>query len=143
MVLSILRIIFGLLLTLFIPGFAITLVVFPKEGRIEKIALSCVLSIATVLLMALFLDLVLGIDITAESMVIALLSFSIFFFLIYIVQNRKRINLTGTTEQRDSDAHLMAHIDEILEEKPDQMKIKTRKKILKKKPDQMKIKPKK
>jgi len=115
MVLSILRVIFGLLLTMFIPGFAITLVIFPGEGKIEKVALSCVLSIAITLLMALSLDLVLGIDITAESMVVALLSFSAFFFLIYIVQKRRQ--KTPVEHQNLTDAHIMAQIDSILEER--------------------------
>ena len=115
MVLSILRVIFGLLLTMFIPGFAITLVIFPGESKIEKVALSCVLSIAITLLMALSLDLVLGIDITAESMVVALLSFSAFFFLIYIVQKRRQ--KTPVEHQNLTDAHIMAQIDSILEER--------------------------
>ncbi len=94
MVFSILRIVFGLLLTLFIPGFAVTLVVFPRDlGRVERVALSCVLSIATVLLTALLLDLVLGVDITAENMVVALLSLSAFFFLVYIILNRRYTGL--------------------------------------------------
>ena len=88
---SIPRIIFGLAITLFIPGFAITLVVFPGIGVIERVALSSVLSIVTVLLTALFLDMVLGIDWTAGNITLALLSITSFFLIIWALQNRKSI----------------------------------------------------
>ncbi len=117
MIASTLRIIFGLLLTLFIPGFALTLTIFPKEiNRIEKIALSCVLSIAIVMLMALFLDLALGVDTTAKNMVISLTSFSIIFFGVHIIQrkiqNKKYIDKTDFDHE-----HAMKQIDITLTER--------------------------
>ncbi|HEX54898.1 MAG: hypothetical protein DRO94_05020 [Candidatus Altiarchaeales archaeon] len=102
MILSLLRIIFGFALTLFIPGFAMTLVIFPRIGLIERMAFSSVLSICTVMLTALFLDLVLGIDITASNMVIALLSITALFLVIWVIMNRKLIieNLKRIKERK-------------------------------------------
>ena len=88
MPLQILRAILGLLLTLFIPGFALTLVLYPKKKgleMIERIALSSVLSIAVTLLTALFLDLGLGVDFTAENMIISLSVLTLTCFLIWLV----------------------------------------------------------
>lgn len=86
---EILRIIFGLALTLFIPGFAISLVLFSKEevDWIGRIALSSVLSIAAVLLTTLFIDLVLGVDTTPINIVIALLSVTAFFMIIWVIKS--------------------------------------------------------
>lgn len=82
-----LRIIFGLALTLFIPGFAITLMLFPRRMRpVERIAFSSVLSIATVLIVTLFIDLGLGVDTTAENIVIALLTVTAFALLIWSIR---------------------------------------------------------
>jgi uncharacterized membrane protein len=86
---EILRIIFGLALTLFIPGFAISLVLFSKEevDFAGRIALSSVLSIAAVLLTALFIDLVLGVDTTPVNLVISLLSLTAFFLIIWFIKS--------------------------------------------------------
>ena len=85
---SILRIVFGFLLTLFIPGFALMLVLYPRRGDlgvVERIALSSVLSIAVTLLMALFLDLVLGVDFTAKNMVVSLSLFTVACSLVWFI----------------------------------------------------------
>lgn len=89
MILSALRIIFGLALTLFIPGFVISLVLFSKDevDLVGRIALSFVLSIATVLLTTLFIDLVLGVDTTPENIVIALLSVTALFLIIWFIKS--------------------------------------------------------
>jgi len=87
MIISTLRIIFGLLLTLFLPGYALTLALFPKKtSTIERIALGSVLSIALTLLTALTLDLVLGVDFTAENMSISLIILTLAFTLIWFIQ---------------------------------------------------------
>ncbi len=87
MIISAFRIIFGLLLTLFIPGFALTLVLFPKNtGIVDRIALGSVLSIALTLLTALTLDLGLGVDFTAVNMAISLLALTISFTMIWLIQ---------------------------------------------------------
>jgi uncharacterized membrane protein len=88
---DIIRAVAGLALTLFIPGFALVMALYPRKKDleiVERIALSSVLSIAITLLMALFLDLVLGIDFTATNMVIALIGFTILGLLTWLVQTR-------------------------------------------------------
>jgi uncharacterized membrane protein len=87
MIIPALRVIFGLLLTLFIPGYALTLALFPKNtSKTERIALGSVLSIALTLLTALTLDLGLGVDYTAENMIISLTALTIIFTLIWLIQ---------------------------------------------------------
>jgi len=87
MIISSLRVIFGLLLTLLIPGLALTLALFPTNtSRTEKIALGSVLSIALTLLTALTLDLGLGVDFTAENMIISLTALTIIFTIIWLIQ---------------------------------------------------------
>lgn len=93
MLIETLRAVLGLLLTLFIPGYAFVLALYPKKkdiGAVERIALSSVLSIALTMLTALFLDLVLGVDYTAENMVIALVAFTILCLAAWLAQTRGR-----------------------------------------------------
>lgn len=72
-----LRAIFGFILVLFIPGYALSWAFFPRKeelGFMERMAISFVLSIASVMLSVLFIDLVLGVDTTPENIVIAILT---------------------------------------------------------------------
>ena len=95
MISSLIKMIFGIALTLFIPGFALTLILFPTHMRlnvVERIALGSVLSIAILLLTAIFLDFGLGIDFTGMNMNIALISLTLLFILIWLIQIGK-INL--------------------------------------------------
>ncbi len=88
MPLSIVRAVLGLLLTLFVPGFALNLVIFSDADRTERIALSSVMSISIVMIMALFLDMVLGVDLTARNMSAALVIFSAIFFGVFILMRK-------------------------------------------------------
>lgn len=90
---GLLRAVFGFALTLFIPGYAFILALYPKKkdlGTIERIALSSVMSIAITLLLALFLDMVLGIDFTGENITAALLSFTAICLAAWLVQTKGR-----------------------------------------------------
>jgi uncharacterized membrane protein len=85
------RAFFGFALTLFIPGYAFILALYPKKkdlGTIERIALASVMSIAITLLMALFLDMVLGIDFTGENTTIALIGFSVLCLIAWLIQTK-------------------------------------------------------
>jgi len=76
MILELLRAIFGLVLILFIPGYALTWAFYPVRKDItdsERIALSFALSISGVMLWVLFIDLVLGIDTTPINLVLAII----------------------------------------------------------------------
>ncbi len=77
MIIESLRVIAGLILILFIPGYALTWAFYPKKHDIatgERIALSFALSISGVMVSVLFIDLVLGIDTTPINTVITILA---------------------------------------------------------------------
>ena len=60
-ILSALRIIFGLVFLLFVPGYALTLALFPRKEEItliERVGFAGVLSIVADILTTLFIDLV-------------------------------------------------------------------------------------
>jgi uncharacterized membrane protein len=79
----------GLLLIFFIPGFAFTWAIYTKKtdlSLIARISLSCVLSIAIVMLSSLFLDFVLGVETTEFTVSIMLLSITLYFAIIYTVR---------------------------------------------------------
>lgn len=80
MILEVLRAIFGLVLVLFIPGYALTWAFYPERKDItdsERIALSFALSISGVMLWVLFIDIVLGIDTTPLNLVLAIILLSL------------------------------------------------------------------
>ncbi|MDF2955618.1 MAG: putative membrane protein [Candidatus Alkanophagales archaeon MCA70_species_2] len=85
-ILSALRIIFGLVFLLFVPGYALTLALFPRKEEItliERVGFAGVLSIVADILTTLFIDLVLGIPTTAINIVIALLCLTALALLIW------------------------------------------------------------
>jgi uncharacterized membrane protein len=67
------RAIAGYLLLLFVPGYALTWALYPSRGEtplIERIALSCVLSIVGVMISVLFADILLGVDVTPVNIIV-------------------------------------------------------------------------
>lgn len=87
--LELFRVVFGFALTLFIPGFAFTLALFPRPGEIspvERLAFSFVLSISSVLMVVLFIDLALHLPTTAFNIAASLLSFSFLCFALFGIQ---------------------------------------------------------
>jgi uncharacterized membrane protein len=80
------RIIFGFLLVLFIPGFAISFLFYPKISDISKtirIVLSCVISVGSTLCVLLFFDIFLGVNMKAVNITLILLFFSALVFIIW------------------------------------------------------------
>jgi uncharacterized membrane protein len=72
-------------LIFFIPGYAGTWALYPQKDDItliERIALSFILSVATVILCALFLDIVIGVDTTGLNIVITLLFITLFLLVV-------------------------------------------------------------
>jgi len=70
------RIAAGLIFLLFIPGFVLSWVFYPKKDSvafIERLAYSFVLSIASTVLAVLFLDMGLGIDTSPRNIVLVIL----------------------------------------------------------------------
>jgi uncharacterized membrane protein len=89
-IISIIRIVFGLAITLFLPGFAVSLLLFKNKISIsERIAFSCLLSIVITILMALLLDMFIGIDTTGVNMFIALSLLTFFAILAWSLRSGK------------------------------------------------------
>jgi uncharacterized membrane protein len=96
--LSIFRVIFGLLLILFIPGYAAIWALFPEKSQIsliERIAYSCVTSIGLTMVSILLLDLIIGVDTTPVNIVLTLILVTLFCgsvgILNHLLQPRLRI----------------------------------------------------
>jgi len=88
-VLEVLRIVFGLIFLLFVPGYALILALFPKKEELsfmERVGFACVLSIVADILTTLFIDLVLHIPTTAVNIVVALLALSALALIIWRVE---------------------------------------------------------
>ena len=84
-----LRVISGFLLLLFVPGFVLSLVIFPRFndiGIIERLAYSTVLSIGSVIALVLFMDVVLGVDTLPVNIIMGIAVFSCFAFLVWLVE---------------------------------------------------------
>lgn len=87
--LEITRVLLGFCLVLFIPGFALTGVLYPQKNEIPfttRLALSFALSIASVMLVILFSDIYLGIDTTTINIIIILVTFTILLTLIWFIE---------------------------------------------------------
>ncbi len=84
--LSVLRAIFGFIFVLFVPGFAWTLVLFPRVNVIERIALSFGLSIAAVTLSIFALNVVLHISISGFHSFLIILAITVIALVIYALK---------------------------------------------------------
>ncbi len=91
-IINVLRIILGILLTLFIPGYLLSLFLIKKIRLFERILISIGLSIIIVSALAVFLTLIsiiFGINAINEISVWLSLAFiSIIFMLIFLVQKK-------------------------------------------------------
>jgi uncharacterized membrane protein len=66
----VLRIFFGFLLVLLLPGFTLLMVIFPRKtdlSIIERLVYSTVLSIGSVIVLVLFMEFVLGVNISPRN----------------------------------------------------------------------------
>ena len=84
-----LRVILGFLLLLFVPGFALSLVIFPRFngiGIIERLAYSTVLSIGSVIVLVLFMDVFLGINTKPLNIFLVIAAFSCFAFVVWLCE---------------------------------------------------------
>lgn len=82
--------ILGFLLVIILPGFSISLIIFKKDKftLLERLYISSAINIFLVIAVALVLDLVLGVDITAENMVKSLLVITLVSIFIWILEPR-------------------------------------------------------
>jgi len=79
--LAVIQAILGFFLILFIPGYAITLVLYPRPNELSslrRITLSVVFSMGSVMLIVLFIDEVLAVNTTPPNIAGAILIFSLF-----------------------------------------------------------------
>ena len=93
MVLDILRAAFGLILVLFLPGFAASYALFPKDDEIdslERLVMSFGLSIALVVLLVLGLNLLLHVPINLGSSLLIIFSVTLLCSLTGYWQRRKQ-----------------------------------------------------
>ena len=75
------RVAFGLIFLFFVPGFAFSLVLFPKKGDLSltlRIGLSGALSVVIDVLTTLFIDLALHMPTTGFNIFASLLTFTLF-----------------------------------------------------------------
>jgi len=84
-----LRAAFGFLLLLFVPGFTISLLFFPRLTDlrlIERLVYSTVLSIGSVIVIVLFMDVFLGVNTTATNITLFILAFSALALIIWLCE---------------------------------------------------------
>src|SRR5665647_2054337 len=74
---EVMRVVFGFLLLLFLPGFNLSLLFFPRSSDlsiIDRLVYSTVLSISSVIALVLFMDVVLGVNTTPRNITLFILS---------------------------------------------------------------------
>jgi uncharacterized membrane protein len=90
-----LRIILGSIFVLFIPGFALSWLFFPKKTEIdwiERIALAFGLSIATVPLAVFYLNYVFGVKINIQNVTVTIITIIVIAYLGYQERTRKTLS---------------------------------------------------
>jgi len=84
-----LRVIFGFLVLLFVPGFVLSLIIFPGFKDVEiikRLAYSMVLGIGSVIALVLFMAVVPGVNTQPENIFIVIAVFSFFLFLAWLCE---------------------------------------------------------
>jgi uncharacterized membrane protein len=83
--------VFGFLLLLFVPGFTISLLFFPRISDlrlIERLVYSTVMSIGSVIAIVLFMDVFLGVNTTPRNITLFILAFSALALFIWFCERR-------------------------------------------------------
>ena len=80
LIFGVLRVVFGFLLVLFLPGFCLSLLYYPRAtdlSILERLVYSVVLSIGSVMILVLFMEFILGVNTTPRNIAlfICVLSF--------------------------------------------------------------------
>ena len=95
MITEVLRMIFGSIIVLFLPGFVLTWVFFPKETEmdwIERIVLAFGLSIAVVPLLMFYLNSLFGIEINIQNVAIIVAVITLIAYLGYVERTKKSLS---------------------------------------------------
>ncbi len=93
----VLRAIVGVIIVFFVPGFAWTLALFHKINNVERIALSIGISIATVTLSVLALNLIFQVKITGTNALITIIVITAIGLAVYLA--RRLIKRKSGTEE--------------------------------------------
>lgn len=107
------RVVFGFLFVLFIPGFTLSLVYFPRSTDlrpIDRLVYSTVLSIGSVMVLVLFMEFVLGVNTTPRNIFLFICVFSILALILWrceqwYLNNPEKIP-SGTLPSWDYHAYL-------------------------------------
>lgn len=94
--------IIGVIIVFFVPGFAWTLALFNKIKNVERIALSIGISIATVTLSVLALNLLFKVKITGTNALITIIVITVIGLAIYLVKRLIR-RKSGTEEVEEEE----------------------------------------
>ena len=95
MVIEVLRIVFGSIFVLFLPGFVLSWLFFPQKNEIdwiERIALSFGLSIAVVPLIVFYLNFLFGVKINIQNVAGIIATIIVIGYLGYLERTRKSIS---------------------------------------------------
>lgn len=88
-ILSFLRVVFGLIFLFLVPGFAFSLVLFPKKDElsfIKRLSLSGAFSVMLDVIITLFIDIVLQVPTTAQNIFLSLIAFTLLCVLIWRIE---------------------------------------------------------
>ena len=88
-ILGVLRIIIGFLLLVFIPGFAISLVIFPRlidMSILDRLVYAAVLGITSAIAFVVFMAVVPGLEPTLENLTIVAGVFSAGIFMVWLCE---------------------------------------------------------
>jgi hypothetical protein len=78
-IIEVMRVVFGFVLLLFLPGFNLSLIFFPRSSDlsiIDRLVYSTVLSISSVIALVLFMDVVLGVNTTPRNITLFICVFA-------------------------------------------------------------------
>lgn len=95
MVIEVLRIVFGSIFVLFLPGFVLSWLFFPQKNEIdwiERIALSFGLSIAVVPLAVFYLNFLFGVKINIQNVASIIATIIVIGYLGYLERTKKSIS---------------------------------------------------
>jgi hypothetical protein len=95
------RVVFSFLLLLFVPGFALSLVIFPRFtdlSTIDRLVYSIVLSISSCIASVVFIDIVPGLDVTLDTFILVI---SVFSLLLVLFWSAERYYLNSHLKKKE------------------------------------------
>ncbi|RLI85444.1 MAG: hypothetical protein DRO98_06945 [Archaeoglobales archaeon] len=101
-ILHVFRVVFGLIFLFFVPGYALTLALFPRKEELslaERIGFAGALSIVADILTTLFIDLVLHIPTTGLNIFLSLLALTaialaVWRVEVYFIERKEKVKLS-------------------------------------------------